>query len=73
MNTITLDEVFQLPAQERLRIASALWDSAANQPEAFGLTPEQEAELDARYADYLADPSNGESWQAVKSQILQSR
>ena len=73
MSTITLDEVFQLPAQERLRIASALWDSAANQPEAFGLTPGQEAELDARYADYLADPSNGESWQAVKSQILQSR
>ena len=73
MSTITLDEVFQLPAQERLRIASALWDSAANQPEAFGLTSEQEAELDARYADYLADPSNGESWQAVKSQILQSR
>ena len=73
MSTITLNEVFQLPAQERLRIASALWDSAANQPEAFRLTPEQEAELDARYADYLAHPSIGESWQAVKSQILQGR
>ena len=73
MSTITLNEVFQLPAQERLRIASALWDSAANQPEAFHLTPEQEAELDARYADYLAHPSVGESWHAVKSQILQSR
>ncbi len=71
MRTITLSEVFQLPAQERLPIASALWDSAANQPEAFCLTPKQEAELDARYADYLAHPSVGESWQSVKSQIRQ--
>jgi putative addiction module component (TIGR02574 family) len=73
MSTITLNDVFKLPAQERLRIASALWDSVADQSEQFILTQEQAQELDARYADFLAHPAEGESWLAVKSQILQSR
>ena len=73
MNAITLNEVFQLPAHERLRIASALWDSAADQPDAFRLTALQEAELDSRYADYLANPGAGEPWQTVKSQIQRLR
>jgi putative addiction module component (TIGR02574 family) len=73
MSSITLTEVFNLPAPERLRIASALWDSVAAQPEQFNLTQEQAQELDARYADYLAHPAEGESWSAVKSQILQAR
>jgi putative addiction module component (TIGR02574 family) len=73
MNSITLTDVFKLPAPERLRIASALWDSVATQPEQFSLTQEQAQELDARYADFLAHPAEGESWSAVKSQILQSQ
>lgn len=73
MSSITLTDVFKLPAPERLRIASALWDSVAAQPEQLSLTPEQAEELDARYADFLEHPAQGESWSAVKSQILQSR
>jgi putative addiction module component (TIGR02574 family) len=72
MDTLNLDEVMKLPPLERLRIASALWDSVADQPEQIGLTPAQQQELDARYADYLAHPEDGVSWATVKQQILRA-
>lgn len=62
----------QAPPLERLRIAAAVWDSVADQPEQLALTPAQAQELDARYADYLAHPEDGVSWATVKSQILRS-
>lgn len=73
MNPITLSEVFQLPAAERVRIASALWDSVADQPQALELTPEQAQELDVRYADYLANPHGGLSWAEALLVIRPSR
>ena len=73
METIDLTAVFQLPPAERLRIASAIWDSVADYPDQIALTPLQAQELDARYADYLAHPEDGQSWATVKSQILNSR
>ena len=72
MDSLKLDDVFKLPPLERLRIAAAIWDSVADQPEQLALTPAQTQELDARYADYLAHPEDGLSWATVKSQILRS-
>jgi putative addiction module component (TIGR02574 family) len=69
MSTLTLNDVFKLPAPERLRIASALWDSVAEEPGQLGLSPQQTQELDARYADFLAHPAEGETWPSVKLQI----
>jgi putative addiction module component (TIGR02574 family) len=73
MSALNLDDVFKLPPSERLRIAAAIWDSVADQPEQLHLTQAQAQELDARYADYLAHPEEGASWAAVKSQIQSSR
>ena len=73
MTTLNLDDVFKLPPVERLRIAAAIWDSVADQPDQVPLTQAQAQELDARYADYLAHPDEGTPWAAVKAQILNSR
>jgi putative addiction module component (TIGR02574 family) len=73
MSALNLDDVFKLPPPERLRIAAAIWDSVAEQPEQLPLTPAQAQELDARYADFLAHPEDGASWATVKSQIQSSR
>ena len=73
MEVLNLTDVFKLPAKERLRIAAAILDSVADQPEQISLTPDQAQELDARYADFLAHPEDGVSWSVAKSQILQSR
>ena len=71
MSVLNLEDVFKLPPVERLRIAAALWDSVADQPDQVRLTALQAQELDARYADYLAHPEDGASWATVKTQILQ--
>ncbi len=70
MNTLTLDDVFTLPPAERLRIAAALWDSVADQPDQLALTAQHAQELDARYTDYLAHPDKGTSWANAKATIL---
>jgi len=72
MAVVNLDEILKLPALERLRIASAVWDSVAQQPDHVPLTPAQAGELDARYADYLEHPADGVTCDVAKAQNLRS-
>lgn len=65
-------EVLQLPMDERLDLAEAIWDSfeiAAEQPP----IPEwQQRLLDDRIAADEADPEAGSPWEEVKQRILSS-
>ena len=67
----TLAELLKLSARERAQIAMALWDSLTDsEREAeFVLTPEQEAELDRRLADHLANPSSAIPWDEVRRKL----
>ena len=73
VSTLNLEDVFKLPPVERLRIAAAIWDSVADQPDQVPLTTLQAQELDARYVDYLAHPQDGTPWATAKAHILQAR
>jgi putative addiction module component (TIGR02574 family) len=46
-----------LPNDDKIRLVQELWDEIADPGAAFVLSPEQEAELDARYQRYREDPS----------------
>jgi len=46
-----------LTRDDKIQLVQDLWDEIEDKDAAFVLTPEQEAELDARYQRYLADPS----------------
>ena len=72
MTTLNLDDVFKLPPVERLRIAAAIWDSVADQPDQVPLTQAQAQELDARYVDYLEHSDEGVPWDVAIAQILRS-
>lgn len=56
----TLAELLRLPANQRVEIAMALWESLteAEREAEFALTPEQEAELDRRLAEHVANPGS---------------
>ncbi len=64
----TLAELLKLPASERIEIAMALWDSLtdAEREAELALTPEQEAELDRRLAEHIANPDSAIPWEEVR-------
>lgn len=67
----TLAELLKLPASKRVEIAMALWDSLSDdEREAeLALTPEQEAELDQRLAEHVANPGSAVPWEDVRRKL----
>lgn len=65
-----LDEILELPATDRVRIAQLLWDSVSEHPEAISLTPAQKEELERRWRAFEQNPDEGETWEDVKRTLL---
>ncbi len=67
--------LLKLPASERAMIAMTLWDSLtdAERDAELVLTPEQEMELDRRWATHLEDPASAIPWNEVRRQLLGGR
>jgi len=59
----------ELTPSEKILLAEDLWDSVASDEQLFPLTEDQKLELDARLANYFADPKAGDSWESVRNRI----
>jgi len=72
MPSTTLSNLLRLPPQERAELAIALWESLSDgeRDAELKLSPEQEAELDRRWAEHLADPSSAVPWEEVRKKLL---
>ncbi|MBQ36292.1 MAG: addiction module protein [Gemmatimonadaceae bacterium] len=71
MPPTSLVELLKLPAQERAELAFALWDSLsdAQRETELSLTPDQEAELDRRWADHIENPDAAIPWDEIRSRL----
>ena len=69
MNNISIADILGLPVQERIRLVELIWDSIAAVPEAVEISPELKVELEARMAEFEANPEAGYSWDQVKSRL----
>jgi len=69
MNTITIADILELPVQERIRLVELIWDSVAAVPEAVKISPALKIELEARLAEFVANPEAGYSWEQIKSRL----
>jgi putative addiction module component (TIGR02574 family) len=67
----TLSALLRLSASERAEIALALWESLddAEREAHLTLSPEQEAELDRRLAEHIANPDSGIPWDEVRRKL----
>jgi putative addiction module component (TIGR02574 family) len=68
----TLSELLKLPPRERAELAMALWESLTDggREVEVALTPEQEAELDQRLAEHLANPATAIPWDEIRKKLL---
>ena len=60
----------RLSTMDRLVLAEAIWDSAAQDLEKEPLPPEQRRELERRLADSIARPEAAIPWEEVKARAL---
>jgi putative addiction module component (TIGR02574 family) len=70
MSRVPIEEIFELPAEQRVQIAQQIWESVLRHPETVPLTDAQRAELERRWLDYQANPDEGEPWEDVKRALL---
>ena len=68
MPTLESLGIDRLPAEERLALAEAIFDSVAQ--EQAPLTEPQRAELERRLAASIANPGAGTPWEVVKARAL---
>jgi putative addiction module component (TIGR02574 family) len=71
MSSTPLSELLKLEPVERAELALALWGSLTNSERdaGFVLTPEQETELNRRWAEHLEDPSSAVPWNVVSRKL----
>ncbi len=63
-------EIRSLPILERVHLVEQIWDSIAEDEQAFELTDSQKVELDRRIAAHEASPNRGKPWEEVKKRLL---
>ena len=64
---MTAAEIRKLSLAERILLLEEVWDSIADEPEAWELTQDQQDELDRRVSAYEANPKNTFTWDEVKA------
>ena len=68
--SVLLEQALKLPTAERRKLAEDIWESIDGSPEAFELTPEQEAELQRRIDHHEKYPDEGVPWETVMEEAL---
>ena len=67
--TMTISELRELPASERLLLVAGLWDSLAGEDADISLTDQQFAELGRRRAELESEPTKGITWAIARERL----
>lgn len=68
-----LSQILELPADERLQLVEAIWDSLIELPDAIPVSDAVREELDRRLAAYYADPSSARPWREIKEELFSAK
>ena len=72
MSTNLTEEAKKLSIAERILLVEEIWDSIAEDNGCFELTEAQKKELDRRLEAFRANPSQGRTWEEIKTEFLNS-
>jgi putative addiction module component (TIGR02574 family) len=62
-----------LSISDRIRLVEEIWDTIAEENEAFALTDAQKRELDRRMEWVKSNPGQGRTWDEIKAEFTKSR
>ena len=68
--TLQAHGIDQMSIEERIALATAIWDSIAAAPHPPLLTEPQRLELDHRLAEHAANPDDVVPWEQVKAEAV---
>lgn len=60
----------RMSVEERIALATAIWDSIAAEPHSLLLTAARGRELKRRLADHAANPDDVITWEQIKAEAL---
>lgn len=60
----------RMSLDQRIAIATAIWEDIASGTHPSRLTEQQRLELDRRLADHELNPNDVESWEQIKAEAL---
>jgi putative addiction module component (TIGR02574 family) len=74
MESSTLTQLLELPPDDRVELAMALWESLADSEREteLALSDAQAAEIDRRWAEHLANPGSAIPWSEVRHKLLKN-
>ena len=68
-----IEQAKKLSVSDRIRLVEEIWDTIAEESEAFELTDAQKKELNKRVEWARNNPGQGRTWDEIKAEFLKSR
>lgn len=64
-----IPEILQLSDEDKLLLASELWEAVANNPDNIPISEEHVRLIDERYRAYLENPEDVVAWEEIKRRL----
>jgi len=73
MQSEIAEQAKKLSIPDRILLVEEIWDTIAEENQAFELTEAQKRELDRRLELARANPGQGRTWDEIKAEFMKSR
>lgn len=73
MQSELTEQAKKLSISDRILLVEEIWDTIAEENQAFELTDAQKRELDRRLELARANPGQGRTWDEIKAEFMKSR
>ena len=73
MQSEIAEQAKKLSIPDRILLVEEIWDTIAEENQAFELTEAQKRELDRRLELARANPGQGRTWDEIKAEFMNSR